>query len=204
METTNIIPVEGRKNFGTKRPVIIPLPCFMIGTYDENGVPNILMDSYCCQLDYNKVILILNPHKTTDNIILKKAFTISYADANTVAESDYFGIVSGKKINDKVAKAGFTVTHSPNVDAPIINEYPVTLECKVVKIVNMDEEGNTYVIGKIVNMSADEKVLDDNGKIDLGKLKPIIYDPSNNTYRLVGEIVGTAFQSGKVIKNKYE
>ena len=204
METTNIIPVNGRKNFGIKRPVIIPLPCFMIGTYDENGIPNILMDSYCCQLDYNKVLLILNPHKTTDNIILKKAFTISYANVNTVIESDYFGIVSGKKVVDKVTKAGFTVTHSPNVDAPIINEYPVTLECEVIKIVTMDEEGNTCVIGKIINMSANEDMLDANGKVDLGKLKPIIYDPSNNTYRMVGEIVGTAFKSGKVIKNKYE
>lgn len=204
MEVKNIKPVEGRKNFGDKRAVMIPLPCLMIGTYDAHGVPNILMDSYCCQTDYNKVLLILNPHKTTDNIILNKAFTISYADANTVVESDYLGIVSGKKVADKVERAGFTVTQSPNVNAPIINEYPLTLECEVTKIVTMDEEGNTYVIGRIVNMSADERILSDSGKIDLGKLKPIIYDPSNNTYRVVGEIVGKAFNSGKTIKSKYE
>lgn len=204
MDTMNIVPVSGRKNFGTKRPVIIPLPCFMIGTYDANNVPNILMDSYCCQLDYDKVLLILNPHKTTDNMMLKKAFTISYADMNTVVESDFWGIVSGNKVADKVAKAGFTTFHSPNVDAPIINEYPVTLECIVTKMATMDDEGNTYVVGKIVNMSAKESVLDEKGKIDLGKLKPIIYDPSNNTYRAVGDIVGTAFKSGKEIKNRYE
>ena len=157
------------------------------------------MDSYCCQLDYDKVLLILNPHKTTDNIKLKKAFTISYADVNTVIESDYLGIVSGKKIANKVERAGFTITHSPNVDAPIINEYPMTLECIVTKMGTMDEEGNTYIVGKIVNMSADEKILDKNGKIDLGKLKPIIYDPSNNTYRVIGDIVGYAFKSGKTL-----
>lgn len=204
MKTTEVIPIEGRKNFGTRRPVIIPLPCFMIGTYDENNIPNILMDSYCCQLDYNKVLLILNPHKTTNNIMLKKAFTISYADVNTVIESDYFGIVSGNKVADKVAKAGFTTMPSPNVDAPIINEYPLTLECVVTKMDTMDEEGNTYVVGEIVNMSAAECILDENGKVDLGKLRPIIYDPSNNTYRDIGNIVGFAFKSGKEIINRYE
>ena len=199
MEKNFIKEVKGRKNYGVKRPIIIPLSCFMIGTYDENDIPNILMDSYCCQLDYDKVLLILNPHKTTDNIKIKKAFTISYADVNTVIESDYLGIVSGKKIANKVERAGFTITHSPNVDAPIINEYPMTLECIVTKMGTMDEEGNTYIIGKIVNMSADEKILDKNGKIDLGKLKPIIYDPSNNTYRVIGDIVGYAFKSGKTL-----
>lgn len=199
MEKNFIKEVKGRKNYGVKRPIIIPLSCFMIGTYDENDIPNILMDSYCCQLDYDKVLLILNPHKTTDNIKIKKAFTISYADVNTVIESDYLGIVSGKKIANKVERAGFTITHSPNVDAPIINEYPMTLECIVTKMGTMDEEGNTYIVGKIVNMSADEKILDKNGKIDLGKLKPIIYDPSNNTYRVIGDIVGYAFKSGKTL-----
>ena len=204
MESIEYIPIEGRKNFGTKRPVIIPLPCYMIGTYDENHIPNILMDSYCCQLDYNKVLLILNPHKTTDNIRQKKAFTISYADAYSVVESDYFGIVSGNKVADKVTRAGFTTIPSPNVDAPIINEYPLTLECVVTKMDTMDEEGNTYVVGKIVNMSADERILDENGKVDMGKLKPIIYDPSQNTYREIGNIVGIAFKTGKEIKNRYE
>ena len=104
----------------------------------------------------------------------------------------------------KVAKAGFTVTPSPNVDAPIINEYPLTLECIATKIAEMDEEGNTYIVGKIVNMSTQESVLNENGKIDLGKIKPIIYDSSNNTYRVIGDIVGTAFKSGKIIKEKYE
>ena len=118
------------------------------------------------------------------------AFTVSFADERTVAESDYFGLVSGNKVPDKVAKVGFTVTPSPNVDAPIINEYPLTLECKVVSW------NGGVLIGEIVNMSADESILTD-GKVDLGKLRPIVFDAAANTYRAIGEVVGQAWDSGK-------
>ena len=118
------------------------------------------------------------------------AFTVSFADERTVAESDYFGLVSGNKVPDKVAKVGFTVTPSPNVDAPIINDYPLTLECRVVSW------NNGVLIGEIVNMSADESILTD-GKVDLGKLRPIVFDAAANTYRAIGEVVGQAWGSGK-------
>ena len=118
------------------------------------------------------------------------AFTVSFADERTVAESDYFGLVSGNKVPDKVAKVGFTVTPSPNVDAPIINEYPLTLECRVVSW------NNGVLIGEIENMSADESILTD-GKVDLGKLRPIVFDAAANTYRAIGEVVGQAWGSGK-------
>ena len=130
------------------------------------------------------------PHKTTENLELTGAFTVSFADERTVAESDYFGLVSGNKVPDKVARAGFTVTPSPNVDAPIIDQYPLTLECKVVSW----EDG--CLIGEVVNMSADESILTD-GKVDLTKLKPIVFDAAGMCYRALGEEVGKAWGAGK-------
>ena len=187
--------VEGRQNFDPKHPVITPLPCIMIATYDKDQVPDVMMAAWGGQCGYNQITFELSAHKTTDNLRLKKAFTISFATANDVAESDYFGLVSGNDVPDKVARAGFTAMPSPNVDAPIINEYPLTLECRVVE---MDEDGNggARVVGEVVNWSADESVVTD-GKVDLAKLRPIIYDSSTNAYRVVGDSVGQAWQSGR-------
>ncbi len=130
---------------------------------------------------------------------MKKAFTVSFATKNDIAQSDYFGIVSANDVPDKVAKAGFTVVPSPNVDAPIVNEYKLTLECKVVTF-DEDENGGARVVGEIVNMSADESILDAEGNIDLGKLQPVVFDSSTNSYRVVGEKVGDAWGSGKVFQ----
>ena len=141
----------------------------------------------------------LSAHKTTENIRLKKAFTVSFATKGDIVQSDYFGIVSANDVPDKVKKAGFTVTKSPNVDAPIVNEYKLTLECKVVKM-EEDDKGGARVVGEVINMSADESILDAEGKIDLGKLQPVIFDSSKNTYRVVGEKVGDAWGSGKAIQ----
>ena len=194
-----VVDVEGRKNFGGDHPVITPLPAIMIATYDADGTPDVMMAAWGGQCDYNKICVNLSPHKTTDNLRLKKAFTVSFAAKDNVVQSDYFGLVSGNDVPDKVARAGFTVTKSPNVDAPIVNEYPLTLECRVV---SMDGEAGTgaRVVGEVVNMSADESILDEEGKVDLDKLMPIIYDSSNHSYRVVGEIVGHAWQSGKEIQ----
>ena len=126
---------------------------------------------------------------------------MSFASKNDIVESDYFGIVSANDVPDKVARAGFTVTKSPNVDAPIVNEYPLTLECKVVQM-DEDENGGARVVGEIVNMSAKESILNEKGKVDLSKLQPVIFDSSNNSYRVVGEQVGTAWGSGKAIQEK--
>ena len=114
-----------------------------------------------------------------------------------MVESDYFGTISGNKVPDKVAHAGFTFVPSPNVDAPIINQYPLTLECNVVEIQEY-EEGGARVIGEVVNMSADESILTD-GKIDIMKLQPIIYNSATHTYHVVGEEVGKAWGSGKAL-----
>lgn len=200
-EKIEVKDVEGRKNFSGDKSVITPLPAIMIATYDADGTPDVMMAAWGGQCGPHHVCFNLSPHKTTENIKLKQAFTVSFASKSNVVESDYFGIVSGNDIKDKVAKAGFTVTKSPNVDAPIINEYPLTLECRAIEI-SQSVLGETYVIGEVVNMSADESILNADGNIDLGKLLPVIYDSSNHTYRVVGEEVGTAWGSGKAIQDK--
>ena len=199
-EKIEVKQVEGRRNFSDKA-VITPLPAIMIATWDENMNPDVMMAAWGGQCGPKHITFELSKHKTTDNIRLKQAFTVSFATKGDIVQSDYFGIVSGNDVPDKVAKAGFTITPSPNVDAPIINEYKLTLECKVV-IFDEDENGGARVVGVIVNMSADESILDEEGNIDLSKLQPVIFDSSKNEYRVVGEKVGTAWGSGKAIQER--
>ena len=199
-EKVEVKEVEGRKNFADKT-VITPLPALMIATWDAEGTPDVMMAAWGGQCGPKHICFELSAHKTTDNIRLKKAFTISFATKNDVAESDYFGMVSGNDVPDKVARAGFTFTPSPNVDAPIINECKMALECRVVTF-DEDENGGARVVGEVVNMSADESILDEEGNIDLGKLQPVVFDSSKNTYRVVGEKVGDAWGSGKRIQEK--
>lgn len=183
--------VAGRKNFGPNHALVTtPQPCVMVATWDKDHTPDVMMAAWAGQYDNKQIVISMSKHKTTDNIELTGAFTVSFADIRTVAESDYFGLVSGHKVPDKVAKVGFTVTPSPNVDAPIINEYPLTLECKVVSW------ADGILIGEVVNMSADESILTD-GKVDLEKLQPIVFDAASVTYRSIGEVVGQAWGSGK-------
>ena len=183
--------VAGRKNFGPNHALVTtPQPCVMIATWDENKTPDVMMAAWAGQLDYKQIVISLSEHKTTDNLAKTKAFTVSFADERTVAESDYFGLVSGRNVENKVKRVGFTVTPSPNVDAPIINEYPLTLECRVVSF----EDG--MLIGEVVNQSAADSILTD-GKIDLAKLKPIVFDASAVCYRSLGNVVGKAWSEGK-------
>ena len=183
--------VAGRKNFGPAHALMTtPQPCVMIATWDKDHTPDVMMAAWAGQYDHNQIVVSMSKHKTTENIELTGAFTVSFADVRTVAESDYLGIASGSKVPDKVAEVGFTVSPSPNVDAPIIDQYPLTLECKVVSW----KDG--ILVGEVVNMSADECILTD-GKVDLGKLQPIVFDAAALTYRARGEVVGQAWGSGK-------
>lgn len=183
--------ITGRKNFGPNHALVTtPQPCVMIATWDKDHRTDVMMAAWAGQYDARQIVISLSKHKTTENLELTGAFTVSFADVRTVAESDYFGLVSGKNVPDKVERAGFTVTPSPNVDAPIINEYPLTLECKVVSW----KDG--ILIGEVVNMSADECVLTD-GKVDLEKLQPIVFDAAAMIYRSIGSEVGKAWGSGK-------
>ena len=182
-----------RKNLGAK-PYLFPQPVMIIGTYDENGKANAMNAAWGGICGMNQIMMELSPHKTTDNIKLKKAFTVSIGDAAHVLACDYVGIVSAKKEPDKMAKAGFTTVKSEFVDAPIINELPLALECELVEILPGGQ-----VIGKIVNVSADESILE-NDDVSLDKFFPIIFDTATNGYYKLGERVGNAFKDGAKLK----
>ena len=199
-EKVEVKAVEGRKNFSDKA-VITPLPAIMIATWDENENPDVMMAAWGGQCGPKHITFELSAHKTTDNIRLKKAFTLSFATKDDIVQSDYFGIVSANDEPDKVKKAGFTISRSPNVDAPIINEYKLTLECRAIEI-EETSLNETRVVGEVVNMSADESILDEEGNIDLSKLQPVIFDSAKNEYRVVGAKVGTAWGSGKAIQKR--
>lgn len=180
-----------RKNFGPKA-WLYPQPVLIVGTYDENGTPNAMNAAWGGHCDYNEIIMDLAySHKTVANIKLNKAFTVSIADAVHVTEADYLGIVSANSVPDKLAKIGITTVKSEFVNAPVIEMFPMTFECKLKKFT---DEG---VVGEIVNISVDEKVLDENGNIDVSKLQPITYDGANRAYVVLGDTVGKAFSDGK-------
>ena len=180
--------------FKGNHSTITPETVFIIGTYDENGTPNAMNAAWGMQSDTNEITLMLSKHKTTENFEKTGAFTVAFGTADTVLISDYFGVETGKKVN-KIEKAGCHIHKSAHVNAPIIEEYPLSLECKVK---SWDTESG-YLIGEIIASQADESILTD-GKVDLGKLRPIIFDPSFNAYRVVGEIVGKAFSDGLKLK----
>ena len=172
------------------------MPVLIVGTFDENGSPNAMNAAWGGIYDTNLVMVCLaDDHKTTENIKKTSAFTLSFATAQTVIPCDYVGIVSANDVPDKFKKAGFHAVKSEFVNAPIIEELPMTVECKLLKF---NEDG--ICIGEIVNVSADESVLDENGKIDAKLLDPIIYDGVTHAYWNFGEKVGRAFSDGKIIK----
>ena len=172
------------------------MPVLIVGTYDENGTPNAMNAAWGGIYDTNQVMVCLaDDHKTTEKIKKTCAFTVSFATAKTVAPCDYVGIVSANDVPDKLAKAGFHAVKSEYVNAPIIDELPMTVECKLIKF---NEDG--ICIGEIVNVSADKSVLDENGKVDAKKLDPIIHDSVTHAYWNFGEKVGQAFSDGKKIK----
>lgn len=184
-----------RKDFG-KKTIITPLPVVIIGTYDENGKPNAMNAAWAGQVDADQIIISLSKHQTTDNLEKNGEFTVAFATRKTVVESDYFGIESGRKA-DKIAKAGFHAVRGTFVNAPVFEEYPLVLECKVVE---MKPDGDGYLLtGETVNMSVDESILTD-GKVDLSKMEPIMFDSAMNKYRVIGEIVADAFKAGLALK----
>ncbi|MCR5592274.1 MAG: flavin reductase family protein [Saccharofermentans sp.] len=187
-----------RVEINTHDSVITPEAVLIIGTYDENGVPNAMNAAWGTQTDFNEITISLSKHKTTENIEKTGAFTVSFGTESTVTISDYFGIESGKKVN-KIEKAGCHVHKSENVNAPIIEEYPLTLECKLKRW--NPEEG--ILVGEIVAEQADESIMTD-GDVDLDKLKPIIYDSAIKAYRGVGPVIAKAFEEGFKIKQSVD
>ena len=185
-----------RKNFGTKT-WLYPMPVFIVGAYDETGKPNAMNAAWGGIYTDDMVgICLADNHKTTQNILSTKAFTVSMATADHVAACDYLGLVSGNKETDKMNKSGFHIVKSEFVNAPVIEELPMTLECE---LVSYDPE-SCHMVGRIVNISADESILNEEGQIDLMRLQPITYDPIRHKYHVIGAEVGNAFSDGKKLK----
>ena len=180
------------------RTAVAPVPVLIIGSYDENGVPDAMNAAWGGQCGYHEVALNLSTgHKTTENIRKTNAFTVSIGTEDTLLISDYVGIVSGHKEN-KLAKLGLSFSKSQFVNAPVIDIYPLTLECEVISINN--ELGETRIVGRVINIQADESSIDENGHIDYSKLRPLFYDSETRGYRSGGGLIGKAFHDGSKLK----
>ena len=185
-----------KKNFGPET-WLYPMPVFIIGTYNEDGTPNAMNAAWGGTANSAKIAICVDRgHKTTENFMNKKSCTVAIADTDTRIPSDYVGIVSGFDVPDKITRAGLTAVKSQFVDAPLFEEFKMTLECR---LVNYDYESE-LLIGEIVNICADQEILGDDGLIDVTKLKPITYDPVHHDYLVVGEKVGKAFSDGKELE----
>lgn len=177
---------------------IFPMPVLMIATYNDDDSVNVMNAAWGTMIEGDIVALNLSEsHKTVKNIKARKAFTVSIADAVHVVEADYFGVESGNNVANKLEKAGMTASKAESVDAPIINEFPICLECEFIEY-----QGSEYgcgVIGKVVNVTADEKVMKD-GKLDISLVEAIAFDPYTHGYYKVVERVGEAFKDGLKMK----
>ena len=185
-----------RKNLKPKA-YIYPMPVLIVGTYDENGVPNAMNAAWGTVCDTAQVTICLSAtHKTVKNLLKTKAFTVSIADSKNIVEADFVGVVSGNKEPNKLEKTGWTITKSEFVNAPIIQNFPLVLECE---LVSYDTESE-MCIGNVVNVSVDDSILNEKGKIDLTKFSPVCYDCDGHGYYTLGEKIGNAFCDGKKIK----
>ena len=189
-----------RKSLGTKGVFTAPQPVLLVGTYDENGVANLMNVAWGGQCSEKHVALNLgHERQTLENMRRTKTFTVMFATEETMVQADYVGIVSGLKVHDKVAKSGLTPMRAEMVNAPAIEQLPVTLECR------LSEEretptGEVRVVGEVVNISADESVLNEKGRVDFDKMHLICFDETTLKYRRIGEIVGNAFVEGNKIR----
>lgn len=184
-----------RKSIGVK-PCIYPMPVLIIGSYDEEGNADAMNAAWGGITGGREITLCLSSgHKTVKNILKTKAFTVSFADKDHMTACDYVGIESGNNVPDKMKKAGFTTTKSERVNAPVINELPLCLECMMKDY----DETTEHMTGIIVDVNADERVLT-NGQVDIQKVAPITFDGFNSAYHVIGEKVGNAFSDGGKLK----
>ena len=177
---------------------IFPMPVLMIATYNEDGSVNVMNAAWGTMQERGTVALNLSEsHKTVQNIKAHGAFTVSIADADHMVEADYFGVESGNRVPDKFARSGLTASRAETVDAPVINEFPLCLECKFIEY--QDGEYGCGVIDQVVNVTADERVMAD-GKVDMSRVNAIAFDPYTHGYYEVTERVGEAFRDGLKLK----
>ena len=191
-----------RKDLGVV-PAVYPMPVLMVAAYDENGVVNVMNAAWGMICAMDKIALFIDDdHKTTQNIRKVKAFSVSIADKEHMDVADFFGIATVNKMPDKFKNTGYHAEKSSKVNAPIINEFPLCMECELAEIV--ETENMFAVVGKIVNVNADEKVLSENGKVDPMKLNALIFDQFQSGYYVSSEKVGQAWNAGKELMLKFK
>lgn len=175
---------------------LFPQSVFIVASYDEEGVPNAMNVAWAGACTRDCIAINIGSHKTTNNILTKGAFTVAPADLVHVVEADYFGMTTGNKVN-KAQSSKMTFVKSKHVDAPVIEEFPLTMECEVVEV--QDFGGEKRFIGRVVNTRVDESILDDEERVDFDKFKPICYDSTRRIYRVIGEEIGQAWSSGEAL-----
>ena len=189
-----------KKNLGVV-PAVYPMPVLMVAAYDETGKVNVMNAAWGMICNMDRIALFIDEdHKTTQNILKTKAFTVSIADRDHMDVADFFGIATGNKMPDKFERTGYHAVKSSFVNAPVIEEFPVVMECELAEIA--ENESFYCVVGKIVNTAADEKVLSENGKVDPAKLKALIFDQFQHGYYVTGEQAGQAWNAGAGLMKK--
>lgn len=186
------------KSFGPKA-WLLPQPVLIIGTYDREGKPNAMNAAWGGQWDGNEIMISMGSHLTTANLNACGDFTVAFATQNTLVAADFVGIVSGKNDPAKMEKTGWTAVPSENVKAPVFQEFPMTLECRIKEKLYESETGY-YIIAEIVNILVDEKYIAEDGKPDVEKMGLITFDPCHFGYIALGQKVGNAFSDGKSLK----
>lgn len=182
-------------------PAVYPMPVLMVAAYDANKKVNVMNVAWGQICDMDKIILFIGEEKKTWlNIKESKAFTVALADESHVDVADFFGIASGNKINDKFERTGYHAVKSDKVDAPVIEEFPVVMECELFEFI--DTEHVSGIVGKIVNVKAEESVLSENGKVDPKKLHALMFDQFQNGYYSTGEKIATAWNAGAGLMKK--
>ena len=186
------------KSFGQK-PWMLPQPVLIIGTYNQDGTPNAMNAAWGGQWDAKEIMISMGVHATTENLARCPEFTIAFATKDTLVASDFVGIVSAKNDPEKMQKTGWTALKSEHVNAPVFTDFPMTMECRILRKIDESEEGY-YIVAEIVNILVDEKYIGDDGKPDVAKMGLITYEPIHHGYVALGERVGNAFSDGKTLK----
>ena len=186
------------KSFGQKA-WMLPQPVLIIGTYNSDGTPNAMNAAWGGQWDSKEIMISMGSHATTENLNRCEEFTVAFATKNTMVTSDFVGIVSAKNDPEKMQKTGWTAIKSENVNAPVFTDFPMTMECRILRKIDESEEGY-YIVAEIVNILVDAAYLAEDGKPDVEKMQLITYDPVHYGYISIGERVGNAFSDGKKLK----
>ena len=186
------------KSFGQK-PWVLPQLVLIIGTYNQDGTPNAMNAAWGGQWDAKEIMISTGKHATTENLARCNEFTVAFATKDTMVASDFVGIVSAKNDPKKMQKTGWTATKAENVNAPVFTDFPMTLECRILRKIDESEEGY-YIVAEIVNILVDEAYLGEDGKPDVAKMQLITFEPVHHGYHVIGERVGNAFADGKQLK----